>query len=370
MKDHDGSILYETEHFRLLETIVELDDVETLERYLNILPRVIPSIWDISYENVSLYDVRNYYLLAAVRGNLRVLQMLLSRSTKPIDPTEQVRFKNRGVEMMNDAARLGCFETVEFLLDNQPFNTSIHDLDCLGYTALASVADIYGTRDWDPDWREEACPENNEAVMNLLLDRGAHASDVVLPPNNRDGTSDTVLTLAAKWAGRGLIKRLISCGADIYASITQDPWMQRRPYGWDYISGVNALFVASKHAKLAGVKTLLECCNTADIDLMCCRDSRGSLPLHWATRNHLHEEARDIPIEERVQNITQVIEILLGIAPSTINTQDHDGNTPLHYVAEFFNRQGKQHTAVFEFLCSRGAGSSIRNKKGKTPLHT
>ncbi|KAI6765972.1 hypothetical protein HG530_007042 [Fusarium avenaceum] len=157
MEDHDGSILYETEHFRLLETIVELDDVETLERYLNILPRAIPSIWDISYENVSLYDVRNYYLLAAARGNLRVLQILLARSTKPIDPTEQVRFKNRGVKMMNDAARLGCVETVEFLLDNQPFNTSIHDLDCLGYTALASAADIYGTRDWDPDWREDAC---------------------------------------------------------------------------------------------------------------------------------------------------------------------------------------------------------------------
>lgn len=109
MEDHNGSILYETEQYRLLETIVELDDVETLERYLNILPRAIPSIWDISYENVSLYDVRNYYLLAAVRGNLRVLEMLLARSTKPIDPTEQIRFKNRGVEMMNDAARLSCF---------------------------------------------------------------------------------------------------------------------------------------------------------------------------------------------------------------------------------------------------------------------
>ncbi|KAI6765971.1 hypothetical protein HG530_007041 [Fusarium avenaceum] len=206
--------------------------------------------------------------------------------------------------------------------------------------------------------------------MNLLLDRGAHASDARFPPNNRDGTSDTVLTLAAQWAGCDLIKRLINCGADIYASITQDPWMQRRPYGWDYISEVNALFVACKHANLAGVKTLLECCDTADIDLVRCRDSRGSLPLHWATRNHLHEEARQISIGERVQNITQVIGILLGIAPSTINTQDHDGNTPLHYVAEFFNRQGKQHTAVFELLCSRGADSSIRNKKGKTPLHT
>jgi ankyrin repeat protein len=370
MEYHDGSVLYENEHYRLLETIVDLDDVETLERYLNIAPRAIPSIWDIRYENLSLYEVCNYYLLAAVRGNLRVLQMLLARSTKPVDPTEQIRFKKRGVEMMNYAARWGCFEIVKFLLDSQAFNTSIHDLDYLGYTALASAADIYGTRDSDPLRREEVFPENNEAVMHLLLDRGAHASDIILPPNNRQGTSDTVLTLAAQWAGRDLIKRLIDCGADIHACIIQDPWMERRPSGWDYISDVNALFVACKHANLAGVKTLLECCNSADIDLVCYRDGRGSLPLHWAARNHLHEEARDIPIEERVQNITQVIEILLDIAPSTINTQDHDGNTPLHYVAEFFSRQGEQHTAIFEFLCSRGADSSIRNKKGKTPLHT
>ncbi|KAM0237033.1 hypothetical protein ACHAP5_009131 [Fusarium lateritium] len=186
MTDHNGSTLYETERHDLLWTIVHENDAETLERYLNTAPWALLSIWDIAYEDASLYGVCNYYLLAAVRRNLHVLHMLLDRSMEPTDPTAQIRFKSRGVEMMNDAARWGCLQTVEFLLDNQPFGTSIHDQDCLGFTALAAAADIYETRNWDPcPMDEEPCPENNEAVMHLLLDRGARATDNVLPPNNR-----------------------------------------------------------------------------------------------------------------------------------------------------------------------------------------
>ncbi|WZH42204.1 ankyrin repeat-containing domain protein [Fusarium acuminatum] len=69
-------------------------------------------------------------------------------------------------------------------------------------------------------------------------------------------------------------------------------------------------------------------------------------------------------------NITSLIELLLGLYPAAINIQDQEGYTPLHHATESFGRNSKLYTPIFELLCKRGGDASIRNNKGQTPLHT
>jgi ankyrin repeat protein len=99
-------------------------------------------------------------------------------------------------------------------------------------------------------------------------------------------------------------------------------------------------------------------------------DSSGGLPLHWATCSYLFHKETCLSVKERTQSIVRVIELLLDIDSSAINKQDSQGNTPLHYATRNPARQHKPYTAIFRFLCSRGADAGVRNNKGETPLHT
>ena len=257
---------------------------------------------------------------------------------------------------------------VKFLLDHQPQYANIQDRDNKGCTAILSAADVFSERYcFQPKWNE-VCLKNNEAVINLLLDRGAYASDTVLATYNEE-TLDTVLTLVVKWAGPELIKRLIDCGANVHATITK--WTK---FMGASASGVNALAVACYHANIKAAKSLIDCRGVITAARMVCsRDSLGGLALHWATQNQLPDNLEFVPksiLQERVRGITSLIELLLNLHPAAINTQDQDGYTPLHYATESFGRNSKLYTPVFELLCKRGSDASIRNNKGQTPLHT
>ncbi|PNP78051.1 hypothetical protein FNYG_08777 [Fusarium nygamai] len=72
--------------------------------------------------------------------------------------------------------------------------------------------------------------------------------------------------------------------------------------------------------------------------------------------------------QDRVQNATRVIDFLLDIDPTTINVQDNEGNTPLHYAAQNYGQRSKQYTTILKLLSNRGADASILNKS-ETPLH-
>ncbi|KAK2473696.1 hypothetical protein H9L39_13656 [Fusarium oxysporum f. sp. albedinis] len=138
---------------------------------------------------------------------------------------------------------------------------------------------------------------------------------------------------------------------------------------------VNAPFLASYRANPGGVKTLVDRRgDRVDIaDMVCSPDCVRSLPLHWAARNQLPDGHRLIPtsiLHERAGNIARTIKQLLDFAPTTVNIQDNDGNTALHYATRHFGKNGKIYTPVFELLCSRGADPSLRNYKDERPLHT
>lgn len=368
MTDRDGSILYETDDLFLLSTIVDQDDVGALQQYFTIAPHFAPELPNGEEEIIETTD---YFELAVQSGSLDVLQWLLNNAPRDTVSTQPIRFTTRGFQLLNEAARYGRIETVKFLLAHQPLYANIQDRDNKGCTAILSAADVYSERYCFQTAWNEVCLENNEAIINLLLDHGACASDTYVVPYNKETlTLDNVLTLVVTWAGPELIKRLITCGADVHATITKWPM-----YNGASASGVNALAVACYHANIKAVETLIDCRGAVTAEgIACCQDSLSRLPLHWVTKNQLPpDDLEYIPkslLRERVQNITSLIELLLGLHPAAINMQDQEGYTPLHHATESFGRNSKLYTPIFELLCKRGGDASIRNNKGQTPLHT
>ncbi|WJG37046.1 ankyrin repeat-containing domain protein [Fusarium oxysporum Fo47] len=233
------------------------------------------------------------------------------------DPDMKIKFESGEVLLLNEATQYGQVDIVRFLLNHQPRYASIYERDQSDSTALLSAASAQGLPG----------PAESEAMINLLLDRGASASDV----SNEDARiSNTVLTLVTQWAGSPLIKRLIDDGADIYTKVER----------------VNALYVACTHANFEAVKTLIDCrgAELDTLDVLWQRDSRGSLPLHWVTQSDLPKESfgySNAGVRDKAQSIANIVELLFGLDPTIIN-----------------------------LLCARGGDASIQNTEGQTPLHT
>ncbi|EKJ72998.1 hypothetical protein FPSE_06786 [Fusarium pseudograminearum CS3096] len=373
--DRDGSLIHEQEGEALLTAIIAQDDVEFLERYFAIDPRAIPNPFGLPDGDEAICYHADRFRYAAKCGSLRTLQMLYKYATKDLDKTKPIRLEMGNFQLLNVAAQYGQIEIVQWLLDTKPLYAGIHDRDLRGFTALAAAADLFPFRR-APAWYE-ICFKNNETIMNLLLDHGASAADVVHPTGCIDQKRPTVLTLAAQWASPDLLGRLIDGGADVHYKVLADSWELKFRDQRDFPVQieVNALFLASFRANPDGVKTLVD--RRGDgvgiADMMCSPDCVGSLPLHWAARNQLPDVLRLIPtsmLQERAGKITQTIEQLLDFAPTTVNVQDNDGNTALHYATRYFGKNGTMYTPVFQLLCSRGADANLHNYKDETPLHT
>lgn len=354
MTCQDGTVLYEwgDDWDALLHRIVVNDDVIALKQYLSINPSV-------GNECAQNPDSQSPFYTAAACGSVNALQVLLAHlETTKIKPGF-VTYKGLGFRMLHEAASRGQIEMVQFLLDN---NADIHERDYNDYTPLLAAADIYCTRGY-----REPSIERNTTVMNMLLDRGASASDIVEPWSSDSGVPDTVLTLAVQWAGAELVKRLIRDGADAHFMLTRVPFrLGWWPWEMDDISNVSSISIASFYLNLDAIKVILGA-GVNITDMASVQDSTGSLPLHWATRNYQTGSSRSFPSTE---DMTRVIELLLENHPQAINHQDVFGNTPLHHATRHPLRKHKHYTAVIKLLCSKGADATLRNKKKKTPLHT
>ncbi|CVK94828.1 related to ankyrin [Fusarium mangiferae] len=376
--DRDGTLIHEQEGQGLLYTIITHNDVEFLEKYFAIDPRAIPNLFNLPDEDEAICDFGDLFRAAAESGSLGTIQTLLNYTTKDLDDaTKPIRLIKPNFLLLNVAAQFGRIEIVQWLLDTQPLYASIQDRDFQGFTALAAAADLFSFGNcFSPAW-DEICYDNNEAIMNLLLDHDACASDVVHPTNDKHQKLPSVLTLAAQWASSDLLGRLIDGGADVHYKVAVGSWN----LGFGSQSDlpveieVTALFLASFRANPNGVKTLVD--RRSDgfsiADMVCSPDCVGSLPLHWAARNQLPDSPGAIPLSmlhDRAGKVYRTIRQLLEFAPTTVNIQDNDGNTALHYATEFFSKNGKIYTSISELLCIWGADASLRNHKDQTPLHT
>ncbi|RGP78273.1 hypothetical protein FLONG3_3588 [Fusarium longipes] len=372
--DRDGSVLYETEDKELFLEILHRDDVELFEKYLTIQSATIPRIFSLPDEdNEGIYYASMLLWDVIRRGSFGILLVLVSRELKYCGSPETIRFNKFGFQLLNEAARWGHVKMVEFFLDNQPLYADIYERDSRGNTALLSAVDVYSWRYFH--YPDEIHPEKNWAVIKLLLERGARASDVVLPVDDDiDQTPNTVLTLAAQWASPEIIKTLIDCGADVHAKVSFDAYKVAFYTEPEYIHGVTALFTACLCGNFQAAKMLVDC-RGPDVglaDMIRSPDGRGLLPIHWASRNDQVQERRDIPtsvFEERAQNTISTIKLLLEYNPTTINIQDNEGNTPLHHATQTKDLNKVFYTDICRFLCDNGADARIRNNRGQTPMH-
>ncbi|CAF3474576.1 unnamed protein product [Fusarium graminearum] len=369
MPCQDGTILYETWDRRLLMEIIRRDDVTSLEQYLAIDPQAAGN------ESEESFEYYSPYYAAVDNGSLGALRVLLPhQETITIEPGF-VSYKKLGFTLLNEAARRADIEMVQFLLDNQPAYADINERDVNGCTAILSAADIYSTL-YDEPFNLQPSAQKGETVMNMLLDRGASASDVVVPFRDDMGTPETVLTLVARWAGPEIIKKLINGGADVHAKITRDPFCLTMDFGMGPIANMTAISMASFHANVAAIQTFIDCRGSGVeiADIISFRDSSGSNPLHWLTRNYMAQEQPYIRSraqqEEKIKDIIDTAGLLLDIDPHAINNQDCTENTPLHYATQHTAQQYENYTAVIELLCKNGADASIRNDMDETPLHT
>ncbi|KAF5633006.1 ankyrin protein [Fusarium sp. NRRL 25303] len=360
--DTDGSILYEQQFYRLRTAIIERNDTVTLEKYLQNAP------WAVKRGHAlgMYYDP---FIVAARHGSLDALKMLLDHYSTFIKPVGRTDLDGRCCRVLNTAAHCGHLEVVKCLLDHPLLQADIHhNNNC--FVPIMTAAEASYCKD---------NLEKKEAVINFLLDRGARASDAeytwdyCLDPITGESTHKQApvfmtLNFAAEWAGADLIRRLIESGADPHVKMMEDKEITVR-------TDVTIISTASRCANVDALKVLLEgASKRGDVaDAVSHRDSWGSMPLHWACQVSMDEDLlHDFysHLTGKVQRIITVIGLLLDCSPETINAQDQYGNTALHYAAKNYSNYGQEHTAIFQYLCGKGADPSMLNKNDETALHS
>lgn len=63
------------------------------------------------------------------------------------------------------------------------------------------------------------------------------------------------------------------------------------------------------------------------------------------------------------------IRLLLASNPNTVNAQDKQGQTALHYAIRSYARCGRKYSDTVKALCENGADAGLRDRNGQTPLH-
>ncbi|KAI1014458.1 hypothetical protein LB504_012237, partial [Fusarium proliferatum] len=357
----DGSILYETLYFDLLYTIIERNDRSAFQEYLTIAP------WAVSMEPVftnDLWAVPDRYLFtdyasdvvldmdpcmwATCKGSLGVLKILLNHCTKGKDSDMKVRgFESGGLLLLNEAAQHGHVDIVRFLLNNQPRYSRIDERDTNDCTALLSAAAArYIDR---PTSLREELPGlvESEAILNLLLDQGASASDVSYWDEE---LRNTVLTSAAEWAGSQLIKRLIDDDADIYTKVESFGYSKEAVYD-----------------KARRIADIIEFLLDLDPTIINVTDNDGNTPLHYATRSPSRYDKMYTPIIQ-----------LLCARSADASMQNTEGQTPLHTLfhlenggdyGDYFCKKNPVDTVTVLTWLAHGASPADIDMAGDTPLH-
>ncbi|KAL4870888.1 ankyrin repeat-containing domain protein [Aspergillus spectabilis] len=393
----DRAPLYETEHGSLLRRIIARNDVHQLKQYIAAWE------WDLDRPNhgipVPKIQSQDPFYIAAVHGSLDVLRVLLDiRSTTALASASAPIEEERGFSLLHVACQHAQIATVTFLLDldSDPYLATLHDRDPGGWTPLMAAAYSTGAAD-------AADRARGEALMQMLLDRGASARDMVpltcsledirADTSGADGgqlqpqqAESTVLSLAISRCSYSMVKQVLESGADAYQPLSvysDGPGFSFHDDGLE-IRDVTALHLGSAAWNVEGIKAILdyfhEHGNEQPLDLISRRDSMGRLPLHYAAAGLDITGILEPSLASEntlVQKITGTFQLLVpgneAATASLINTRDTHGRTPLHYATQTHADCGieglKHGYHALAWLCSRGADASVLDGKGQTVLH-
>ncbi|KAL4733175.1 ankyrin repeat-containing domain protein [Aspergillus similis] len=364
--DADCAALYETESGSLLREIITRNDTELLKQYI--------TAWDLPSRGIPLTDIQSHdpFYTAAAHGSLDVLRILLDVHS---GNAHSVSIEERGFSLLHVACQNAQIEIVKFLLDSNPPLGTVDDRSPEEWTPLMCAA--YSTGIF------------GEALMNMLLDRGASARDSVpFPTTGIDTTSEgqlepqqakfTVLSQAITGSSYGTVKRLLEHGADIQQRLE---YYSDGPGFWDDgldVRDVTALHLGSRAWNVDGIRAVLDYCHGKESDLLFCRDSMGRLPLHYAAAGFDPAFEPSLLESALVQRITGTFGLLVpnddeAAMEKLINSRDKQGATTLHYAVRTHascGSQGSNHAYhTIQWLCSRGANASIVDHKMQTVLH-
>ncbi|CAD6440133.1 f2d0053b-2845-4e20-acca-a4efe87969a9-CDS [Sclerotinia trifoliorum] len=370
--DHDGTTaLYEKGEYgnALLCRIIQLNDASALNQYL--LRNPMPGL----AANLAIYT--DPFYTATYYASTDCLRILLEHHAIHGTPAQFEAPNSTDYLLLNLASSRAHVDTARFLLNCQPAYVDIHVRKC-DMTALLCAASSFTPHFLDtvPASSE---PERNirhhvarsEELMQLLLDQGACARDAT----NRANIHKTVLSLAISRASPGLVKRLIDEGADVHTKTTRELefWSG---YDEKLLQDFTPLHVASLYLNSEGIQVLLDSRSSSiDIsDMLLCRDSSESIPLHWAAGSFNQPENEVWARDDIVAQATETIKLLLkGSNPSFINIPDKRGNTALHLASSGEAKSGSEHSfvarAIVKLLLEHGADVGLRNQTGQTPLH-
>jgi ankyrin repeat protein len=331
---------------------------------------------------------------AASYGSPEALHILLEVYTAA---PEVVKRFNPKFHLLLDACGAANIDVVRFILDSHdspenrlPLGTvDLHQRDDSGDTPIlvATASLMYLDKDADEvedeglhwnEWIRNRIARGHQ-LINLLLDRGCSATDVIPPLLNDlspwgSQVQDSVLGLAVSRANGPLIQRLIDSGADIYLKHqhfhhARVPFQSRTTKGHAY--DVTTLHLASLFHNSDAVKLLLDYQNyknNANPELASSCDSDGRLPLHWAASGPGGFNCR---LLDKQLRITETLRLLLDHDSTGINLVDNTGSTPLHYAAISHAMCGcSQHAELaIRTLLEYTADPRIPDGSGYTILH-
>ncbi|KAJ5959874.1 uncharacterized protein N7479_007024 [Penicillium vulpinum] len=331
---------------------------------------------------------------AASYGSPEALRILLEVYTAAPEVVERFNPKFR---LLLDACSAANVDVVRFILDSHdspenrlPLGTvDLHQRDDSGDTPILAATGslMYLEKDADElenegldcnEWVQNRIAQSHQLV-NLLLDRGCSAADVIPPlPNDLSPwgsqVRDSVLGFAVSRANGPLIQRLIDAGADIYLKHqhlhhARVPFQSRVRNSRAY--DVTTLHLASFFYNPEAVKLLLSdqsSKNNANPELASSCDSDGRLPLHWAASGPGGFNCR---LMEKQLKITETLRLLLDHDSTSINLVDNTGSTPLHYAAISHAMCGcSQHAELaIRTLLEYRADPGIPDGSGRTILH-
>ncbi|TVY28449.1 Ankyrin-3 [Lachnellula hyalina] len=353
----------------LICRIIQFNDVSALKRYL--LREPIRGL------GADLAIYMDPFYTATYYASTDCLRILLEHHAIHGTPAQLEAPNSTDYLLLNVSSSRGHLDMARFLLDCQPAYVDLHarksDMTALLCAAASFTPYLPDTVPASSEPKEYLRHHvaRSEELIQLLLDRGACARDATTWAN----IHKTVLSLAISRASPGLVKRLIEEGADVHAKTTRDleSWSE---YDETLLQDFTPLHVGSLYLNSEGIQILLDCRGSGIniSDMLLCRDSSESLPLHWAAGSFNQPENEIWARDDIVAQATDIIKLLLkGSNPSSINIPDKRGNTALHLASSGEAQSGSEHSfvarAIVKLLLEHGADVGLRNHKGQTPLH-